>query len=249
MKTVFLCTVFLSSLIAFSQQTNEQIVSEALAEYRNGNYEAAADKYLEVLEGLDASDISESTMNHRYNATCMLSLANKTDLAFSQLQILSDVGYANRDQLLSDNDLANLRSDDRWESVVEVISMNFEKIRPLNKEELQRVFEAFQEAKRKVFRSGSTEADVDNLFSFYTDDYEYNHPRHGGVYSRSLLYNNTIKFLKRGAYENYPAEKITNMILGENAVVIEFQTSDSNETRMTLFKFRKDKIYYVEEYW
>jgi len=250
MKIAFLPLAFLASIIAFSQQSaNEQMIIDAQAEYQNGNYEAAASKYLEILKSLEVSDASESTMVHRYNAACFFTLANQTDLAFEQLQILSAIGYTNLEQLQSDTDLTILRTDSRWPPIAEAISANFEKIRPLSKEELKRVFDAFLEAKKKVFREGSTVADVDNMFGFYTDDYKYNHPRYGGTYSRSLLYSNTVKFLKKGAYRNYPAEEVTNIILGENAVAIEFKTATSEDTRMTLFKFRKDKIFYVEEFW
>lgn len=119
----------------------------------------------------------------------------------------------------------------------------------LSKDQLIAIFGKYQKAQENVFRSGSAVSDVDDLYSFYTDDFEYNHPKYGGIYSRELLYNNTVKYLKKGAYNNTPKSSVVKMIVGLNAIVVEEKTENESETTMTLFKFRNDKIYYIEEYW
>ena len=43
----------------------------------------------------------------------------------------------------------------------------------LSKDELITIFEKYQKAKENVFRSGSSVADVDDLYSFYTDEGGY----------------------------------------------------------------------------
>jgi hypothetical protein len=119
----------------------------------------------------------------------------------------------------------------------------------LSKVALITIFEKYQKAQDNVFKSGSIVADVDTLYAFYTDDFEYNHPKYGGIYTRAHLYNNTVKFLKAGRYNGGKKRNTLNRIVGLDAIVIEQQYEGKSETTMTLFKFRKDKIYYIEEYW
>lgn len=119
----------------------------------------------------------------------------------------------------------------------------------LSKSELGEIMEDYLALYNKVFGKGSTVEGVDSLYSFYTADFEYNHPKYGGVYSRDLLYNNTIKYLKKGSYENSSRRNLLNMIIGLDAVVIEQQYEDKEEATMTLFKFRNNKMYYIEEFW
>lgn len=119
----------------------------------------------------------------------------------------------------------------------------------LSKYQLTKIFENYNQIRSKVFSDNSTVADVDSLFAFYTDSFTYNHPDYGGIYSRSLLYNNTVKFLKAGRYKNSPSRHILNMIVGLNAIVIEEQYAGSHKKTVTLYKFTGDQISYIEEYW
>jgi len=120
---------------------------------------------------------------------------------------------------------------------------------PFSEEELIVIFEEYQKAAEAVFKAGSIVADVDALYSFYTDDFEYNHPKYGGIYSRKLLYDNTVKYLEKGAYNTMKKLITVKRIVGLEAIVVEQHYEDKTETTMTLFKFRKDKICYIEEYW
>jgi len=63
------------------------------------------------------------------------------------------------------------------------------------------------------------------------------------------LYNNTVKYLKKGAYNNMKPRITVKRIVGLDAIVVEQHYKGKTETTMTIFKFRKDKIYYIEEYW
>ncbi len=119
----------------------------------------------------------------------------------------------------------------------------------LTKAELTRVFDQYLKAYNKVFRKGSTVKDVDRLYHFYTDDFKYNHPGQGDIYSRDLLYDNTLKYLKTGAYDDGKERHVINQIFGLNAMVVEQKYDGDDKPTMTLIKFRGDKIYYIEEYW
>jgi len=125
---------------------------------------------------------------------------------------------------------------------------NIKEVESLSKDKLIIVFEKYQKASEDVFKLGSTVADVDALYEFYTDDFEYNHPKYGGIYSRKLLYDNTVKYLKKGAYNDMKKRITVKRIVGLDAIVVEQHYEGKTKTTMTIFKFRKDKIYYIEEY-
>ncbi|MEL6559456.1 MAG: alpha/beta hydrolase-fold protein [Bacteroidota bacterium] len=129
------------------------------------------------------------------------------------------------------------------------ISVDDDQNGKLSKYQLTKIFENYNQIRAKVFSDNSTVADVDSLFAFYTDSFTYNHPDYGGIYSRGLLYNNTVKFLKAGRYKSSPSRNILNMIVGLNAIIIEEQYAGSSEKTVTLYKFAGDKINYIEEYW
>lgn len=120
---------------------------------------------------------------------------------------------------------------------------------PLSKAELEVIFERYTAAQKRVFRKGSTVEDANALFNFYTADFEYNHPKYGGIYSRELLYNNTVKYLSSGGYDDNRERKVLKTIFGLDAVVVEQQYEGDDKSTMTLIKFRGDKIHYIEEYW
>lgn len=119
----------------------------------------------------------------------------------------------------------------------------------LSKEKLQTIFEQYRAAQSKVFGKGSTVEYANELFDFYTPDFEYNHPKYGGIYSRELLYNNTVKYLESGGYDDARERKVLKTIFGLNAVVVEQQYVGDDKTTMTLIKFKGNKIHYIEEYW
>lgn len=187
---------------------------------------------------------------HRYNAACSWALARNKDAAFKLLYEIAEKGnYSQYQQMENDTDFQSLYSDPRWQEVIQIVKNNYDAVKPLSKEVLAKIFEAYQKAYDNVFRAGSDVKDVTTLFNFYTDDFEYNHPGYGGIYSRELLYNNTLKFLKKGDYNDTPKRITLKKIIGKNAVVVEQQYEGETKTTMTLFRFKKDKIHYIEEYW
>lgn len=117
------------------------------------------------------------------------------------------------------------------------------------KELLQKRFAEYVLAQKSVFKTGAIIADANTLFDFYTQDFQYNHPKYGGYYSRELLYNNTVRNVNNGRYDNERERKVLSTIFGLNAVVVEQQYEGDEKTTMTLIKFRGNKICYIEEYW
>lgn len=109
----------------------------------------------------------------------------------------------------------------------------------------------------KIFQSRSTQADIDSLFSLFSEDFTYLHPKYGGTYSRQDLYDGYLNNQKNGRYNGRVADiKVINRISGLNAVSVEkrFVTRKEDElsegeSQMTLFEFRDGKIYRIHEFW
>ncbi len=89
-------------------------------------------------------------------------------------------------------------------------------------ERIKSLVVAVTEASNRMMKSGSTVADVDALFSLYSDDFVYIHQAYGGEYSRELLYRNSVKNLNAGRYNNTQDRyRIVNILTGLNAAAIE----------------------------
>lgn len=226
------------------------LITKAATFYQAKEYKKSGQLYLSAFSKLDKhKKTTEAEMINRFNAACSFSLANNKEAAFIQLFYIAKKAYSNLEQLTNDADLNYLHNDIRWNKLKEKINTNYQLVKPLSKEELNVVFENYQKAESKVFKAGSNVVDVDDLYEFYTPDFTYNHPQYGGVYSRELLYNNTIKFQALGRY-NDSKERVTLMkIIGLNAIVLERKYIGETKTTMTLFEFRKNKISYIREYW
>jgi hypothetical protein len=249
LKSILCLITIVSFQSSFAQDELRDKLKEAWELYQAKSYAEAGEKYEEALM-LSPNDYSENGLGRRFNTACAWSLAGNSDKAFDQLFTMAQKGkYTNLENLNEDADLNFLKKDTRWNELISIVSENYEAIKPLTKDELITIFEKYQTAYNNVFAKGSTVESVDELYSFYTEDFEYNHPGYGGIYARELLYNNTLRALKRGSYETIPKRITLTKIYGKNAVVIEQQYEGSEETTMTLFEFRKSKICYIEEYW
>jgi len=102
----------------------------------------------------------------------------------------------------------------------------------------------------KMLSAGSTVADVDNLFALYAKDFVYNHPGQGDVYDTQYLYNNSVKYVKAGHFDGSYQQKITNMIVGKNGVMLEWTVPGGDGSkRVTLIETRGDKIIHIKEFW
>ena len=110
---------------------------------------------------------------------------------------------------------------------------------------------AFNGLTNQVFSQGSTQQDLDALYAMYTDNFIYEHPKYGGVYSRGVLYNNSLKYINDGKYDGTYQQQITNTILGENAATIAWivPSDPDKKENMTLIEFKGNKIIYIKEYW
>jgi hypothetical protein len=122
---------------------------------------------------------------------------------------------------------------------------------PVNQDTLKAQVLAFNRLTNQVFSQGSTQQDLDALYAMYTDDFLYEHPKYGGVYSRGVLYNNSLKHLAAGKYDGTYQQQITNTIVGEGAATIAWVIPSDPEKKqhMTLIEFNGDKIKFIKEYW
>lgn len=109
----------------------------------------------------------------------------------------------------------------------------------------------------KIFQAESTQQDIDSLFTLFTSDFTYVHPKYGGTYTREDLYNGYSNNRKNGGYNGRVVNiKLLNRIVGLNAVTTQkqFVTQDNGvltegEKEMTLFEFSEGKISRIFEYW
>lgn len=119
-----------------------------------------------------------------------------------------------------------------------------------NKKQLKAMAEAISHAQNKAIRKDTTQQDILNLFNWYTDDFVYEHPKYGGAYTREKLLNNSLRFVKEGRYQLVQDRyRITNMIIGLNAVVLEREKLSDGVHHMTLFEFEGNKVKRIKEYW
>ena len=120
----------------------------------------------------------------------------------------------------------------------------------LDAEELKaRIIEVNKDS-NKVFMNDSTMADVDALFSNYTEDFIYIHEVYGGTYSRKELYENTAIRVKERKYKRkFDRYKIVNIITGYNGAAVERELIDNGKRHLSIFEFRGDKVSKVTEYW
>ena len=233
-----------------SKDSYSVLITKASAFYQAKEYKKSGQLYLSAFSKLDKQNkITDAEITNRFNAACSFSLANNKEAAFKQLFHIANQAYSNFEQLTKDADLNNLHSDIRWNKLKEKINANYQLVKPLSKEELKVVFDNYQKAESQVFKAGSNIADIDKLYQYYTADFTYNHPKYGGLYSRQLLYNNTIKFQSFGRYKDSKKKVTLKKIIGLNAIVIEQKKVGETKTTMTLFEFRKDKISSIREYW
>ncbi len=135
--------------------------------------------------------------------------------------------------------------------------VNAQEATPQHKDSLNAVVDDYYQLNIKIFQSGSTVEDIEEIFSLFTDDFEYFHPKYGGTYSRQVLYDGYVRNQKNGRYDGTVVDiKVISRIVGLNAVVTEkvFVSKEDGELvegdrQMTLFEFREGKIARIMEYW
>lgn len=76
-------------------------------------------------------------------------------------------------------------------------------------------------AQNNMMLSGSTVADIDALFAFYSNDFVYVHEVYGGTYPREHLYNNSLNHLQAGRYKlTEPRYQTLQLLPGLNAAAV-----------------------------
>jgi len=126
-----------------------------------------------------------------------------------------------------------------------------------HKDSLQAIVQKYYDLNLKIFQANSTVDDIDHVFTLFTNDFEYVHPKYGGTYTREDLYNGYVRNQKNGGYDGKIVDiKIQNKIIGLNALVVQkmfVQKKDgeieNGKLEMTLFEFKKGKISRIFEYW
>jgi len=122
-----------------------------------------------------------------------------------------------------------------------------------HKDSLNIVIQEYYDLNLKVFQTNSTKKDIDHIFELFTEDFEYVHPKYGGIYTREVLYNSYVQNQKNGGYDGSITDiEILNKIVGLNAVVVEkrfIRGENKGKSEMTLFEFKKGKITRIFEYW
>ncbi len=126
-----------------------------------------------------------------------------------------------------------------------------------HKDSLDFVIKKYYDLNLKIFQANSSKDAIDNVFDIFTEDFEYVHPKYGGVYSREDLYKGYVRNQENGRYDGSVVDiKIINKIIGLNAVVVQrtFVNNKDGEKKdgdreMTLFEFKNGKISRIFEYW
>lgn len=126
-----------------------------------------------------------------------------------------------------------------------------------HKDSLDAVVANYYKLNLKVFQANSEVSDIDNIFALFSKDFTYVHPKYGGTYTRTDLYDGYVRNQKNGGYDGSVIEiRILDQITGLNAVVVEKQfikkkegTISEGNGQMTLFEFKDGKISRIFEYW
>lgn len=118
---------------------------------------------------------------------------------------------------------------------------------------------AYFRALDKVFRKGSTVADVDDLFSALHGSVRYVHGNYEADFDRQAWRAAFIGNLERGAYRNGPERRIgiQKVIHGKNHIAVEYShgevladgTWKGSEPLLALFRFMDGRISLIEELW
>lgn len=112
----------------------------------------------------------------------------------------------------------------------------------------------------QVFRAGSTEADVNNLFKFFHPDVKYQHFEYDANFDMAEWRDAFNGNLQRGAYKKQQNEsiKVTTYIHGKTHSAVEYRygrqedkgwVPADQEKLLALFGFKDNKIVLVKEYW
>ena len=135
--------------------------------------------------------------------------------------------------------------------------MQAQELKLAHNDSLNQVLKQYYDLNLKVFQVDSNPEDIDAVFKLFTDDFTYVHPKYGGVYTRDDLYQGYIRNQGNGSYNGSIIDiKIAHKLIGLNAIAVSkmFITKEDDQIKegdeqMTLFEFKKGKIFKIYEYW
>ncbi len=124
MRKILLLICFVLTVVSGAHAQNAEysrLIQEADKLYGSKDYLKAAQTYNKAF----AANGDKGTINDRYNAACLWSLAGNKDSAFFHLfRIAKKGGYSDLSHLKVDTDLELLHSDKRWEEICALIKQN-----------------------------------------------------------------------------------------------------------------------------
>lgn len=126
MRHQLLFISFFATLFAQAQDKAryDELVREAFALYEQKQYAESGKRYSDAFAALGWKGYA----NDRYDAACSWALAGVPDSAFFNLHRLAEkMDFADARRLMSDPDLAALRTDKRWAGLMDIVSANKER--------------------------------------------------------------------------------------------------------------------------
>ena len=123
--SVFLLLFLCTTVFAFTQTPEYRLlVKKADSLYNAHQYKASGITYSEAFKINQWKGVPID----RYNAACSWSMADNSDSAFFQLNLIAvGAGYSDYEHISKDYDLSSLRTDTRWQPLLEIIKRNQEK--------------------------------------------------------------------------------------------------------------------------
>lgn len=106
-----------------AQKSNIQtIYSEAIAEYKLGDYKSASEKFKIIVNENHLDSISSAAL---YNGACIFSLNQDTGLALEILEHIANKRfYSNIEHITTDTDLNNIHKEAKWKSIIKRVVEN-----------------------------------------------------------------------------------------------------------------------------
>ncbi len=155
LTTFCLLLVFCLTIQAQDMTGYYAITAQASELQENGEYQAAADKYVEAFESFGGKGIPED----RYKAAQMHAMVQENELALDNLKRLAvhpQVKYKDLDGLKEDDFLVNLHGLEEWDELLSIVEANkreYEKDldKPLA-EELEKIYDLDQKYRAEMPR-------------------------------------------------------------------------------------------------
>ena len=123
--SVFLLFFLCIAVFGFTQTPEYQLlVKKADSLYNAHQYKASGITYSEAFKINQWKGVPID----RYNAACSWAMADNLDSAFFQLNLIAvGAGFSDYEHIIKDYDLSSLRTDARWQPLLEIIKRNQEK--------------------------------------------------------------------------------------------------------------------------